>query len=235
MGVRDAGRARAASCSPRSSGTCWRRTRSPGRCGCWTRSSTPRTRTSASTSSPRCSRATSPATSATRPRRSSCSTTWRALKHARVPPLVAPYLADMDEGVRYAAVEALLRQARRGGGARAAARLLRPRKRACGCASASPTGSPSWAGCSGDRRADVEKLLPDAFTIDPQNPRAAEAASRRNPEPRSNRRRAQARRHQDRHAHRLGADRHRPGLRVRLLGHPGGQGAARKRATGSCW
>jgi hypothetical protein len=34
-----------------------------------------------------------------------------ALKDARVPPLVAPYLADMDEGVRYAAVEALVRQA----------------------------------------------------------------------------------------------------------------------------
>ena len=33
------------------------------------------------------------------------------LKDKRVPPLVAPYLADMDEGVRYAAVEALVRQA----------------------------------------------------------------------------------------------------------------------------
>jgi HEAT repeat protein len=34
-----------------------------------------------------------------------------ALKDKRVPPLCAPYLKDMDEGVRYAAVEALLRQA----------------------------------------------------------------------------------------------------------------------------
>ena len=33
------------------------------------------------------------------------------LKDPRVPPLVAPYLADMDEGVRYAAVESLVRQA----------------------------------------------------------------------------------------------------------------------------
>jgi HEAT repeat protein len=33
------------------------------------------------------------------------------LKDKRVPPLVSPYLADMDEGVRYAAVEALVRQA----------------------------------------------------------------------------------------------------------------------------
>jgi len=31
------------------------------------------------------------------------------LKDSRVPPLVAPYLGDMDEGVRYAAVEALVR------------------------------------------------------------------------------------------------------------------------------
>jgi hypothetical protein len=34
-----------------------------------------------------------------------------ALKDRRVPPLVVPYLKDMDEGVRYAAVEALVRQA----------------------------------------------------------------------------------------------------------------------------
>jgi len=32
-----------------------------------------------------------------------------AIKDGRVPPLVVPYLADMDEGVRYAAVEALVR------------------------------------------------------------------------------------------------------------------------------
>jgi HEAT repeat protein len=33
-----------------------------------------------------------------------------AFKDARVPPLLVPYLGDMDEGVRYAAVEALTRQ-----------------------------------------------------------------------------------------------------------------------------
>lgn len=33
-----------------------------------------------------------------------------ALKDPRVPPLLSPYLADMDEGVRYAAAEALIRQ-----------------------------------------------------------------------------------------------------------------------------
>jgi hypothetical protein len=32
-----------------------------------------------------------------------------SVKDDRVPPLIAPYLADMDEGVRYAAVEALVR------------------------------------------------------------------------------------------------------------------------------
>lgn len=32
-----------------------------------------------------------------------------AIKDGRVPPLIVPYLADMDEGVRYAAVEAVLR------------------------------------------------------------------------------------------------------------------------------
>jgi hypothetical protein len=32
-----------------------------------------------------------------------------AIKDDRVPPLIVPYLADMDEGVRYSAVEALLR------------------------------------------------------------------------------------------------------------------------------
>jgi HEAT repeat protein len=34
-----------------------------------------------------------------------------AFKDSRVPPLLVPYLQDMDEGVRYAAVEALVRQA----------------------------------------------------------------------------------------------------------------------------
>ena len=38
--------------------------------------------------------------------------------------------------------------------------------------------------------------------------------------------RAETRRHQDRHGHRVRSDRDRPGLRVRLLGDPGRQGAA---------
>ena len=43
---------------------------------------------------------------------------------------------------------------------------------------------------------------------------------------------AQARRHQERPGHRLRADRHRAGLRVRLLRHPGLPGAARGGAAG---
>jgi HEAT repeat protein len=35
-----------------------------------------------------------------------------ALKHEKAAPLVVPYLKDMDEGVRFTAVEALLRQKR---------------------------------------------------------------------------------------------------------------------------
>ena len=42
-------------------------------------------------------------------------------------------------------------------------------------------------------------------------------------------------RHPQRPGHRLRADRHRPGLRVRLLRHPGLPGAARARACGSSW
>ncbi len=46
---------------------------------------------------------------------------------------------------------------------------------------------------------------------------------------------AAAHRHPQRPGHRLRADRHRPGLRVRLLRHPGLPGAARARACGSSW
>jgi hypothetical protein len=87
------------------------------------------------------------------------------LKHARVPPLVAPYLDDMDEGVRYAAVDALLRQADE-----AAARTplldlcakeesLRLRLRI-----ADGFAELGWS--VADRRADIEKVLPDAFQIE---------------------------------------------------------------------
>jgi hypothetical protein len=87
------------------------------------------------------------------------------LKHDSVPPLVAPYLEDMDEGVRYACVETLLKQADEN-----VARLplidqlakedsLRLRIRI-----ADGFSELGWA--VADRRADVEKALPDTFQID---------------------------------------------------------------------
>ena len=87
------------------------------------------------------------------------------LKQARVPGLVAPYLTDMDEGVRYAAVEALMKQ-----GDEAAARgplldlfakeeSLRLRLRI-----ADGFAELGWP--IADRRAEVEKVLPDSFQIE---------------------------------------------------------------------
>ena len=87
------------------------------------------------------------------------------LKHPRVPPLVAPYLEDMDEGVRYASVEALLKQ-----GEESVARLplldqiakeesLRLRIRI-----ADGFAELGWA--VAEKRADVEKVLPETFQIE---------------------------------------------------------------------
>ena len=89
------------------------------------------------------------------------------LKNPRVPPLVVPYLADMDAGVRYAAVETLLAQ-----GDEAAARdplldlfvsaeeeSLRLRIRI-----ADGFAELGWP--LGDKRAEVEKRLPDAFAVE---------------------------------------------------------------------
>ena len=75
-----------------------------------------------------------------------------------------PYLADMDEGVRYAAVEALLAQGDEASRAsRCSTLFVSDRRRACACASASPRASPSSAGRSATSAAEVEKHLPDAF------------------------------------------------------------------------
>ena len=98
----------------------------------------------------RCSSATSPATSATRPRRSSSSTTWRRSSTRACRRWSSRTSSDMDEGVRYAAVEALLRQADEDVAREPLLELLRLRRRtACGSASGSPTASPSSAGRSG--------------------------------------------------------------------------------------
>jgi hypothetical protein len=87
------------------------------------------------------------------------------LKHARVPALAAPYLADMDEGVRYAAVETLLKQ-----GDEAAARLplldslakeerLRLRIRV-----ADGFADLGWNVAA--RREAIETALPDSYQLD---------------------------------------------------------------------
>jgi hypothetical protein len=87
------------------------------------------------------------------------------LKHVRVPPLAVPYLDDMDEGVRYAASEALLKQ-----GDEATARgplldlfakeeSLRLRIRIA-------DGLAELAWPVADRRADIEKVLPESFQIE---------------------------------------------------------------------
>lgn len=102
------------------------------------------------------------------------------IKHPRVSPLVLPYLADMDEGVRCGAVDALVAQADE-----PAARVallehfvsdkedsLRIRLRI-----AEGFADLGWA--LGDKRAAVEKVLPDAFQIEPRDPKAKDAASSR--------------------------------------------------------
>jgi HEAT repeat protein len=89
------------------------------------------------------------------------------LKDERVPPLVAPYLADMDEGVRYAAVEALVKQ---GDGVAAAAPLLeqltKPDEDSLRVRLQIAEGfaERGWTVPS-DRRESVLKFLPDAFKL----------------------------------------------------------------------
>jgi HEAT repeat protein len=90
-----------------------------------------------------------------------------ALKDSRIPPLVAPYLADMDEGVRYAAVEALVRQADE---AAAAAPLLdqlvKPEEESLRLRLQISDGFADlgWT-VPADRREAVMKFLPDQFKL----------------------------------------------------------------------
>ena len=87
------------------------------------------------------------------------------LKHPRVPPLVAPYLADMDEGVRYACVEALLRQADEAV-ARAALLEQLAKEESLRLRIRIADGFAELGWSVADKRADVEKMLPDAFLIE---------------------------------------------------------------------
>ena len=89
------------------------------------------------------------------------------IKHARVAAMVVPYLADMDEGVRYAAAEALLSQ---GDEAAASGPLL---DLFCSDAEESKRlririadGFAQVGWTVGDKRAAVEKHLPETFQIE---------------------------------------------------------------------
>jgi HEAT repeats len=93
-----------------------------------------------------------------------------AYKDKRVPPLLVPYLEDMDEGVRYAAVEALTRQADQAVAAGPLLDLFTSDKEeslrvrlqvADGFADLRWQISDAPAG----RRASVEKFLPDQFKL----------------------------------------------------------------------
>ena len=179
-----------------------------------------------STSSPRCWSATSPATSAIPPRRSSCSTTWRGLKHPRVSRAGRALPRRHGRGRALRRRRGAAAAGRRGRGARAAARRTSSRKEESlrlRIRIADGFAELGWP--VGDKRAEVEKVLPETLT---RSKRAARSrrASRRNPE-RRNRPTAVPKRdrHQDRHADRVRPDRDRAGLRVRLLRDPGRQGA----------
>ncbi len=89
------------------------------------------------------------------------------IKNPRVSALVVPYLADMDMGVRYAAAEALLTQGEEAIASEpllavfvsAEEESLRLRIRI-----ADGFAELGWS--LGDKRAEVEKRLPDAFAIE---------------------------------------------------------------------
>jgi hypothetical protein len=106
------------------------------------------------------------------------------IKHPRVSPLVVPYLADMDEGVRYAAVEALLRQADE---AVAKTPLLdlfvSDKEESLRLRIQIADGLAGLGWKLGDRRAEVEKWLPDAFQIEPRDPRSPDARIKKKPGP----------------------------------------------------
>ena len=171
--------------------TCWRRTRSRGRCGCSTRSSPPR-KSSIDVIAEVLERH-EPGYERDPTKKIQLLNHLASLKHAaRRRRSSLPYLADMDEGVRYAAVETLLRQGGRSRRARAAARPLRLHSEdslririliADGFAELRLAAGRSPR----RRRKDAARQLPDRLAKRAPPRRA----SRRNPARRSNRRRAQ--------------------------------------------
>jgi len=89
------------------------------------------------------------------------------LKQDRVAPLCVPYLEDMDEGVRYAAAETLLRQ-----GNETSARLplldhfVSSSEDSLRIRILVAEGFVERGWTVAEKRAEVEKLLPDAYQID---------------------------------------------------------------------
>jgi hypothetical protein len=90
-----------------------------------------------------------------------------ALKDQRVPSLVAPYLGDMDEGVRYAAAEALVRLADESAAVGALlARFADPQEESLRVRLVIAEGFADlgWT-VPAAVRADVEKHMPDSFKL----------------------------------------------------------------------
>lgn len=89
------------------------------------------------------------------------------IKNPRVPALVVPYLADMDAGVRYTAAETLLSQ-----GDEAASRetllalFVSDQEESLRLRIRIAEGFAELGWPIGDKRAEVEKHLPEAFTIE---------------------------------------------------------------------
>ena len=149
------------------------------------------------------------------------------LKHDKAAALVAPYLKDMDEGVRFTAAEALLRHKREDVAREPLLELfisdaeesLRIRLRIC-----EGFADLGWLvhGHRGGRGEEAARRLPAGPRRSHQE--AAPGLRHRlapHAAPQVRNASAKTRRHQERAAHRLGPHRHRPGLRVRLLRHPG--------------
>jgi len=88
-----------------------------------------------------------------------------SLKHARVPALVVPYLEDMDEGVRYAGLETLIRQADEAA-ARAQLLDLFAKEGSLRLRLRIADGFAELGWSVADRRADIEKVLPETFQIE---------------------------------------------------------------------
>ena len=100
-----------------------------------------------------------------------------SVKDDRVPPLVAPYLADMDEGVRYAAVEALVRHKNEEAAREPLLQHSSPTaRRACASGCRSPKASPSTAGWSKATAARSRRSFPSSSSW------TARATSRRKPD-----------------------------------------------------